>query len=431
MMKKLYLLLLSLLMTFTLTGCNQQVEKASSKQSVTLSLEQTSSQDVDVYVDQDQIDTLKSQGAGTYELKLTKGNHELKVVQDGEETQKSFYVDSKETLHYQITNIENQLQIETDQVSFDENNVQDILNKIEEYECICLYRHVNPDYDAFGSQFGMYDLIQNTFENKEVYFAGDFSSDLVAKYQFNGEINEPNFEKPTLGIVLDTANQERIDGDISLCKEIIKIDHHIVVDSYGNLNLEDSTASSCSQIVALFLKNKRVKLSSFGAAALYMGIIGDTNRFMYSATDERTFEAAMYLYNYDFDMQALYERMYMKHVKDLKVNAFILNHYIEDEGVAYYVLKDEDLKHLNISRERGSDFVNLLSSVDEYKVWLAITENTKDHNWRVSMRSRHIPVNEIANKYRGGGHAFASGATLLSLDELPLLLNDIKERINE
>ena len=288
--------------------------------------------------------------------------------------------------------------------------IEKILNKIDEYECICLYRHVNPDYDAFGSQFGIYDLIQNTFENKEVYFAGDFSSDLVAKYQFNGE---------------------RIDGDISLCKEIIKIDHHIVVDSYGNLNLEDSTASSCSQIVALFLKNKRVKLSSFGAAALYMGIIGDTNRFMYSATDERTFEAAMYLYNYDFDMQALYERMYMKHVKDLKVNAFILNHYIEDEGVAYYVLKDEDLKHLNISRERGSDFVNLLSSVDEYKVWLAITENTKDHNWRVSMRSRHIPVNEIANKYRGGGHAFASGATILSLDELPLLLNDIKERINE
>ena len=45
--------------------------------------------------------------------------------------------------------------------------------------------------------------------------------------------------------------------------------------------------------------------------------------------------------------------------------------------------------------------------------------------------ARHIPVNEIANKYRGGGHAFASGATLLSLDELSLLLNDIKERINE
>ena len=43
--------------------------------------------------------------------------------------------------------------------------IEKILNKIDEYECICLYRHVNPDYDAFGSQFGMYDLIQNTFEH--------------------------------------------------------------------------------------------------------------------------------------------------------------------------------------------------------------------------------------------------------------------------
>ena len=44
--------------------------------------------------------------------------------------------------------------------------IEEILNKIEEYDCICLYRHVNPDYDAFGSQFGMYDLIKNTFSNK-------------------------------------------------------------------------------------------------------------------------------------------------------------------------------------------------------------------------------------------------------------------------
>ena len=151
--------------------------------------------------------------------------------------------------------------------------IEKILNKIEEYECICLYRHVNPDYDAFGSQFGLYDLIQNTFDHKEVYFAGDFSSDLVTKYQFTGKISKPTFEKPTLGIVLDTANQERIDGDISFCKEIIKIDHHIVVDSYGNLNFEDSTASSCSQIVALFLKNERVKISSFGAVYNFQKIL--------------------------------------------------------------------------------------------------------------------------------------------------------------
>ena len=111
--------------------------------------------------------------------------------------------------------------------------IEEILNKIEEYDCICLYRHVNPDYDAFGSQFGMYDLIKNTFSNKTVYMEGEFSSGLVQKFNIEMNIEKPKFEQPVLGIVLDTANKERIDGEsYQQCKEIIKIDHHIVVESY-------------------------------------------------------------------------------------------------------------------------------------------------------------------------------------------------------
>lgn len=309
---------------------------------------------------------------------------------------------------------------------------REILKKIDEYDYICLYRHVNPDYDAFGSQFGLYDLIINSFKDKVVYLEGDFSSDLINRFNVDFSINKPDFNNDVLGIILDTANKERIDGESYLkCKELIKIDHHIVIDSYGDINLEDSSASSCSQIVTMFLKEDNVKVSSFGAASLYMGIMGDTNRFMYSSTDERTFEAAILLYKYGFDMQALYERMYMKKANDLKVNGFILNSYQEDGKVAYYILKDEDLKTLGISRERGSDFVNILSSVEEYEIWLAVTENVADNNWRVSIRSRKYPVNLVANKYNGGGHAFASGAKLNSIEELPLLIDDLKGLINE
>ena len=35
--------------------------------------------------------------------------------------------------------------------------IKEIIEKIKEYQEIVIYRHVNPDYDAFGSQFGMYD----------------------------------------------------------------------------------------------------------------------------------------------------------------------------------------------------------------------------------------------------------------------------------
>ena len=73
----------------------------------------------------------------------------------------------------------------------------------------------------------------------------------------------------------------------------------------------------------------------------------------------------------------------------------------------------------------------MLGQTKEFAVWMAITENKKDANWRVSLRSRHIAINEVANKYRGGGHAFASGATLQSLDELPQLIKDLKEKADE
>ena len=57
----------------------------------------------------------------------------------------------------------------------------------------------------------------------------------------------------------------------------------------------------------------------------------------------------------DIDIvEALYEsNLYEDRLKDLKVNKFILNHYqLKMSGVAYYVLNDEDLKHLEYCQEK-------------------------------------------------------------------------------
>lgn len=310
---------------------------------------------------------------------------------------------------------------------------QNIIAKIESYDYIAIYRHVNPDFDAFGSQLGIYDMIKTTYPNKKVYVCGDFSSELVEKYTVDFNDDAVDYNNEILGIVLDTANRERIDDDSYIkCKEIIKIDHHIVVESYGDLNYEDSTASSASQLVAqLFKDNSVLKISRDGAAALYLGIIGDTSRFLFKSTDARTFEVASVLLKTGIDIVEIYNRIYLKKAKDLEVNKFILNNYKFDGGIAYYVLKDKDLKSLGISRERGSDFVNILSGIEEYKIWLAVTENTADNNWRISIRSRDIEVNKLAQKYNGGGHALASGAKLDDIEMLPKLIEDLKELINE
>ncbi len=302
--------------------------------------------------------------------------------------------------------------------------LEKILNIEDTYDQIIIYRHVNPDLDAFGSQLGLYFVLKKLCKHN-IVLMGDMTSDLL-EYFDNFDIGHIVNGK-TLGIVADTANIDRIDGDISLCDMVVKIDHHLVVDSYGDVNIEVVDASSCSEIIALMYQQASIDIPIESANALYLGIIGDSNRFLYSATSVNTFKAAAYLLEQGVNITDLYEPLYMKNQTDLNVTKYIYNHYKQIDHIAYYYLSEENLKELNITREKGSSYVNTLANFEEFEIWMAITEYKDKGIYRVSLRSRHFPVNEVANKFQGGGHAFASGATLNSLDELNDLLECLKE----
>lgn len=292
-----------------------------------------------------------------------------------------------------------------------------------------IYRHVNPDLDAFGSQLGLYLFLKDNFPDHHYVLMGDMNNSAISLYHVKLPRADVQDEK-TLGIVVDTANHERVDGDLSKCDEVIKIDHHIVVDNFGDINIVDEKASSCAQIIALMIKNAgSYQLSPLAAQALYIGIVGDSNRFLYRSTDARTFDAAAFLTATGFDMEKVYQEMYVRPEKDLQVTRYILNNYMVSGGVAYYILREENLQDLGISREEGSNYVNTLANIEEFKIWVAVTENVKDRNIRVSIRSRYVPVNTIANDFHGGGHALASGATLKDFDELPRLIDALQDAI--
>ncbi|MCD7949062.1 MAG: bifunctional oligoribonuclease/PAP phosphatase NrnA [Erysipelotrichaceae bacterium] len=302
--------------------------------------------------------------------------------------------------------------------------LEKIFNIKDDYDQIVIYRHINPDLDAFGSQLGLYFVLKEKTD-KNIVLLGDMTSDLL-KYFDAFEVGRIKVGK-TLGIVVDTSNKERIDGDISLCDKVLKIDHHLIVDSYGDINIEVENASSCSEIIALMYKQAQLKISSLAAKALYLGIVGDSNRFLYSATSANTFYAAAYLLEQGITVSEIYEPLYMQNKTDLNVFKFIYNHYIQVDNIAYYYLNDKDLQNLNITREQGSSYVNTLADFAEFEVWMAITEFKEQNCYRVSLRSRHVPVNVVASHFQGGGHAFASGATLNSLTELDDLLAQLKE----
>ena len=305
-----------------------------------------------------------------------------------------------------------------------------ILSAIKRYERIAIFRHSKPDYDALGSQMGLATWIKDNFPDKEVHVLGDNHVTFTPRlYPEMDNLNEDWFKQPFLAIILDTANTSRIaDPRFKKAKFKIKIDHHPEVEKYGKVSIVRTDACAAAEIVTdilLSLKGNYV-LSKEAAFYLYSGLAGDSGRFQYSSTSSSSFITASYLLETGFDLSEVYNKMYQKKIEDLKVTAYILNHFsVSEHGVAYYVLDDAIQKELNITTERGKENVNLFSNIEGINVWCSITEDKKDNCWRISIRSKKTPINEIAAKWEGGGHAQASGAKINTLDELPLFIDDL------
>ncbi len=307
-----------------------------------------------------------------------------------------------------------------------------IMSKIKEYEKIVVHRHVSPDPDAMGSQMGMYHIIKENFPEKEVYVTGVFPERL-SYFNAHSRLNDSCFEN-SLIIVTDTANSNRIDDDrYQLGDYIIKIDHHPVGDDYGNINWVDSNRASTSEIVYEFYDyfSDTLSLSKTAQEYIFAGIVADTNRFLFPSTSAKTLEVAKKIKENGVDFKKVYDKLYRRPFNDLKYYAYILSNLVVNDGLGYIIIKDSDIKANNTDVATSSNMIGELSNVEEFVVWMFVTEDKRHKNYRINIRSRGPIINDIAAKYGGGGHIMASGIRVKNLDILEDLITDLKNRIKE
>ena len=311
-----------------------------------------------------------------------------------------------------------------------------ILQKIKEYDRIMLFRHVRNDGDCVGATKGMKRIIQLTWPEKEVYL---IDHDTAKYLEFMGpedpEVPDEIYES-ALGIVLDTASEARISNKkYTLCKELIKIDHHIPLEQYGDLQWVEEERSSCCEMVVAFYNTFRdeLKLDSLGATHLYTGMVTDSGRFKYSGVGGETMRMAAVLLDIGVDTDTLFARLYLEAYEYLKFKAHIYNRMqITPNGVAYIVIDRAMREEFNLSLEQASACIGNLDSIRGCICWIAFIETgDEDNTIRVRLRSRFVHINPVAEKYRGGGHACASGATLYSHEEIDALLADADAVVKE
>lgn len=291
---------------------------------------------------------------------------------------------------------------------------------IKKYDSIVIARHVGADPDALGSQLALKESILATFPNKKVYAVGCPAT----KFKYIGEMDKIDDEiiKNSLLIVTDTPDKKRIDGVLSdKFLYSIKIDHHPFVEKYADIEWIDDKSCSASQLIIELIFNTKLLLNESIASKLFVGVVADTNRFLFSYTSSKTFLLISKLIKEtNLEFTQVYDNLYLRPLKEIRFQGYIENNMkITENGFAYLKITEDILSEYDVDAATAGNMVNNFNYIDEVISWGMFSIDKNNGNTiRGSIRSRGPIINEVAASFGGGGHIYACGVRLKSFDEV-------------
>lgn len=308
-----------------------------------------------------------------------------------------------------------------------------LLQQIENAKIITIFRHTNPDCDAVGSQFGLKNWIQDNYPDKQVYALG-YDAPNQGVWPKSDETGDEVIAQ-SFAIVVDTANTERIDDQrFASASSIFKIDHHPDRSFYGDDQIVDESAAATCQILADFLaycKESRVSVTT--AERLYAGMLTDTLNFTTSNTTAASLRAAGYLCQFGVDIPSLSRTLFDRSLNGFRFSAWIRSNVtVQDGHLGYAVIPMSIMEEYDMSASKARSFVDEYGHVREFEAWCVFTEKQGENGslYDGSLRSKTIRINDIAEKYHGGGHVNASGVKNLTRTQVDEILDLINKRIH-
>lgn len=311
---------------------------------------------------------------------------------------------------------------------------KELLQSIESYDKITIFRHKRPDGDAVFSSNGLKAYIEHNFKNKKVKLCG--FEDTYDTYSFVEKVSN-SFIKDSLAIILDVSNEDRTDDNrYSLASKRIIIDHHPGNPTHAEIKYIDTTVSAtCELLAKIFYSSefKRYALPEETCKFLYCGILTDTNSFKTVNTTYKTLNIASKLAkDGNLKISDLSEFVFtMSTERFLKITKFRKCIKI-DKNVGYMILDQKKLDNLGLTCQAAKNNVDQFNTLKDINIWAVYAYNKDTGLYDGSVRSkRNYVINTLCNNYNGGGHKNACGVKALSLKQVKQMLNDLKELANQ
>ena len=291
------------------------------------------------------------------------------------------------------------------------NSFEEILGAIKACDKFYLSGHTNPDGDSKGSC----ECLKLCLEDM-----GLLVSEIPAP-------NGANISDTKRGAVpnVDCFIQVDVQPDYRLTKEAqeakakaqttICFDHHLYEGSGCDFEYVEPEASACALIVWDFVKFTGVKITKEIATAAYFGLCSDTNSFMNTNTDERSFQAATEMMSYGVNAAEVAQQLFQsRSLASFELEKVALEHLYVDEKLhfAFSYLTAEDYEKYNATKDDSDAIIDLLRELKTVEVACVIRQEEAGKKIKGSLRSKgHTDVTKLAKLHTGGGHKAAAGFT--------------------
>lgn len=285
-------------------------------------------------------------------------------------------------------------------------------------ERVVIAGHVRPDGDALGSVLALHHAL-GAAGARTVPAVGEHPVRLEAGLErlpgiaaLADAATLPPSGEVDLLVTVDAASADRLGAVADYLDagiETVVYDHHAQREGFGDVTCNAPEAAATVLLLARLLDELELPVTPEVADCLYVGLVTDTGRFSYAATDPSALELGARLLAAGVDQatwtQALYETRPLGELSVLGTALARARVYPEVALVATHLDAEE------LGAETAAGLIDLVCTVEGAEVALTLLPDGPDR-WKGSLRSRgRADVGRVAAALGGGGHRLAAGFT--------------------
>ncbi len=318
-------------------------------------------------------------------------------------------------------------------------SMDEVVDRLKRAESSVILTHGKPDGDAVGSSVGIARTLMGLGKRAVVLYDPPWSDRfecIVADTPYRvleGGQDDPIWNSAQVGeadtvAVVDTGSWSQLGASEAFLRtrrdRTIVIDHHAHGDpEVGAMRYVDTQSPAAAQIVAS-IATRVLGLSAVAdlplpiARAVYLGMATDTGWFKHPSVRSSTFRIVADLIDAGVDHSRLFLDTEQSDPPErllLMQRAMKSMELVAGAAGAVMCLSPADFAETGGDLSLTGGLVDLPKAVRTVEVAALLTQ-IEDHLTKVSFRSkasaRSIDVNELAQKFGGGGHKHAAGARI-------------------